>query len=335
MVNNPYQSLNAATTDGFKREYFSRIHRAQDFIEENLGRMLFLEEIAQAACFSPYHFHRLYTAMTGESIYQFVLRLRLERAASRLCRQPPEPVTTIAFDLGFSSSVTFARAFKGFFGVSASEYRGAVLRKIYSKNRKTIGKDGKANIEATAYSEHVDNDIIKRSPEMKAEVSSVQPQNIEVKETSAKSLAYVRHLGPYAGDGGLFERLFGRIFAWAGPRGLFRPPQTEMIIVYHDDPAITTPEKLRTSVGLTVPPDTQVSGEVSLLEIPAGPYVCALFEIFPSEYEAAWNTVFADWMPRSGWQPGDGPCYECMQGDPKQHPEGKHLVEIRVSVKPL
>ena len=335
MENSPYQALNALTTDGFKREYFSRIHRAQDFIEENLSRTLALEEIARAACFSPYHFHRLYTAITGESIYQFILRIRLERAASRLCRQPPEPVTTIAFDVGFSSSATFARAFKAFFGVSASVYRQAVLSKNQSKNRKTIGKDGKAAAEAFYYSESVDDEIINRRPEMKAETRSVQPKFIEVKEMPAKALAYVRHVGPYAGDGGLFERLFGRIFAWAGPRGLFRPPQTEMIIVYHDDPAITAPEKLRTSVGLTVPPDTAVSGEVGLLEIPAGQYVCALFEILPAEYEAAWSTVFADWMPQSGWQPGEGPCYECMQGDPKQHPEGKHLVEIRVSVKPL
>ena len=170
---------------------------------------------------------------------------------------------------------------------------------------------------------------------MKTEEDRVQAKSIEVKTLPAKSLAYVRHVGPYAGKDGLFENLFGRIFAWAGPRGLFRPPQTEMITVYHDDPAITAPEKLRTSVGLTVPHDTPESGEVGLLEIPAGPYVCALFEIMPSEYEAAWNTVFAGWMPQSGWQSGDGPCYECMQGDPKQHPEGKHVVEIRISVKPL
>ena len=37
----------------------------------------------------------------------------------------------------------------------------------------------------------------------------------------------------------------------------------------------------------------------------------------------------------SGWQPGDGPCYECYLNDPQQHPEGKHIVEIRMSVKPL
>ena len=334
-MNSPYLGLNEGTTEGFKREYFSRIHRAQDFIEENLGRNLALEEIARAACFSPYHFHRLYTAITGESIYQFILRLRLERAASRLCRQPPEPVTTIAFDLGFSSSATFARAFKGLFGVSASEYRKAAVSKNPSKNCKTIGKDCKEPGAGVAYSGRVDNDLTEWRKEMNKESKGVQPKSIEVRNLPAKSLAYVRHVGPYAGDDGLFERLFGRIFAWAGPRGLFRPPQTEMIIVYHDDPAITASEKLRTSVGLTVPPDTEASGEISLLEIPAGQYVCALFEIFPGEYEAAWNGVFAGWMPQSGWQPGEGPCYESMLVDPKQHPEGKHLVEIRVSVKPL
>lgn len=314
-------------TKNYKKEYFARIHRAQDFIEENIGRPLELEEIARAAHFSPFHFHRLYSALTNETLYQFIQRIRLERAASKLLQKPALPITEIALDLGFSSSATFARAFKGCFGVSASEYREAGE----SKNCKQHGKNGKAADATDAYPARVDFDSILRSNDMKR----VQAKSIEVCDLPAKTFAYVRHVGPYAGDTGLFERLFGAVFAWAGPRGLFRPPQTELISMYHDDPAITDESNLRISVGLTVPPDTDPSGEVSLLEIPAGRYACARFEIAVDEYAAAWQALCGEWLPQSGWQPDDGPCYECYLNDPKQHPEGKHVVEIRMSVKPL
>ena len=321
----PFQE--SAATERSRREYLARIHRAQDYIEENLGEPLQLEAIAEAASFSPYHFHRLYTALTGETLYQFILRIRLERAASTLHHKPHESVTAIAVDLGFSSSATFARAFKAAFGVSASEYR----RVAWRKQCKTLGKDGKVLTDAERYAVPVNFDSNVWSEKM----SKLEAKSIEVRDLPAKHLAYVRHVGPYAGDSGLFERLFDTVFAWAGPRGVFVPGQSETITVYHDNPDITDQDKLRVSCGVTVAPGTQVGGEIGLLEIPGGKYVCALFEIDVSEFGAAWDAVCVDWLPRSGWQPGEGPCYECCLNDHRQHPEGKFIVEIRMNVKPL
>ena len=159
--------------------------------------------------------------------------------------------------------------------------------------------------------------------------------SIEVRDLPAKTFAYLRHVGPYAGNNELFEGLWGRFFAWAGPRGLFRPNESEAITIYHDNPDITAEEKLRISLGITVPPGTPPGGEIALLEIPAGQYVCARFEIGSADFGAAWNTVMGEWMPQSGWQPDDNPSYECYLNDPKQHPEGKHLFEIRIGVRPL
>lgn len=314
----------------FRREYAARIHRAQDYIEQNLGLPLSLESVAQAAHFSPFHFHRLYSALCGETLFQFVQRVRLERSASRLLQNRREPITSIAIDLGFSSSATFARAFRNHFGVSASAYR-ANPPQVDSKKSKLIDKNGKATESGEIYSARVDFDINPRRNPMK----SIKPRSIEVKQIPAKTLAYVRHVGPYAGNEGLFNSLNSKVMAWANPRGLFKPESSEFISMYHDDPAITDVEKLRISVGLTVPSGTNGSGEVSVMDIPAGPYVCALFEIDVTEYAAAWNAVCGEWMPQSGWQPDDAPCYEVNLNDPKQHPEGKHLVEIRMGVKPL
>ena len=170
-------------------------------------------------------------------------------------------------------------------------------------------------------------------------MEKVRPKSVVVKDMPGRKLACVRHVGPFAGDRLLFERLFGSVFAWAVPRGLFKPPQSEMITVFHDDPARVAADKLRISVGLTVPPGTALKmppdGEIGLLEIPAGKYLCAQFEISINEYSAAWKTVFAECLPQAGWQLGDGLCYECCLGDPNEHPEGKHRTEICVSVKPL
>ena len=149
-------------------------------------------------------------------------------------------------------------------------------------------------------------------------------------------LAYVRHIGPYAGDEALFERLFTKLITWAAPRGLFRPPDTEMLSIYHDNPDLTDADKLRTDICITVPPDTQVDGEIGKSLIPEGKYAVARFEIDASEYGEAWDIVYGEWLPESGFQPGEGaPCFELYRGDPKEHPEGKHTFDLCLPVQPL
>src|SRR5512138_617009 len=114
-----------------RHEYLARIHRVQDHIEAHLTEELRLEDLARVACFSPFHFHRVYAAVTGETIREFVSRLRLERAASALLRFPERSVTEIALDARFGGSAAFARAFRATYGTTASEFRkiGKPLRK--------------------------------------------------------------------------------------------------------------------------------------------------------------------------------------------------------------
>ena len=108
-----------------------------------------------------------------------------------------------------------------------------------------------------------------------------------------------------------------------------------MLSIYHDDPEITDENNLRVSVCLTVPPETIVDGEVGKMEIPGGKYAMAHFEITKDEFQDAWDYVFGKWLPDSGYQPDDGPCFELYPGDPKEHPEHKYVIEICVPVKPL
>lgn len=133
-------------TKFLRDEYISRINRVIDYIELNIDKDLSLEKLAQVANFSQFHFHRIFRALMGETLNRYIQRIRVERAALQLISNPKKTITEIAFDCGFSGSAPFARAFKDFFKMSASEWRSrghlqeSNMRKIKSKEGKTISK---------------------------------------------------------------------------------------------------------------------------------------------------------------------------------------------------
>jgi AraC family transcriptional regulator len=103
-------------------EYAQRIDRVIDYLRGNLDRQVKLKELARVACLSEFHFHRIFGAVSGETLNNFTNRLRLEKAA-RLLRYSGQSVTDIALGCGFSSSATFSRAFRSGYDTSPSQFR--------------------------------------------------------------------------------------------------------------------------------------------------------------------------------------------------------------------
>jgi AraC family transcriptional regulator len=127
-----------------RREYERRVYRVMDYVQAHLDEELKLEKLAGVAAFSPFHFHRVFAAIAGETLSDFIRRVRLERAASGLAILRDTSVLEIALRCGFSSAATFARAFKSHFGMSATEWReGGALR--WSKARPPHSKKSQAN----------------------------------------------------------------------------------------------------------------------------------------------------------------------------------------------
>lgn len=320
-----------------REEYIHRINRVIDYIEANIDKDFVLEDLSQIANFSRFHFHRIFRASVGETLNQFIQRIRIEKAAALLLSNPKKSITEIAFECGFSGSATFARSFKEAFNMSASEWRSEGYQQ-YSNIRKTISKKGQTirNIskEYEVSSYYIDPET--QQPIWRIKMKDKKQFQVEVKNLPEFHAAYVRHIGPYKGDGELFESLFNKLMKWAEPRGLLRFPETKVITVYHDNPEITDDDKLRTSACISVPEDTPVDGEIGKMVIAGGKYAVARFELSGSEeYEGAWNAFMGGWLPDSGYQPDDRPCYELYKNDPKEHPENKHIVDICVPVKPL
>ncbi|MHB1132333.1 MAG: AraC family transcriptional regulator [Chloroflexota bacterium] len=321
-----------------RAEYVARLNRVLDYVEVNLDRDLSLAELASVASFSPFHFHRLFAALVGETLNQFVGRLRLEKAAARLLLDKRRPITAVALDCGFASSATFARAFKQAYGMSATRWRAGgytqFLAARLSKNGKVARKPGKDVASSAGYASGI-RDGAEPSPLQRGRKQVLAEKDVQtaVAELPEMHVAYVRHIGPYKGDAQLFERLWGQLMRWAGPRGLIGP-QSKMLCIYHDSPEITEPEKLRLSVCLTVPPQTQVEGEIGKMALPGGKYLQARFELADDQYQAAWDYVYGHWLPDSGYQPDERPSFEMYPQEPAA-PEGKRVVVLCVPVKPL
>ena len=327
-----------------RAEYTARINRVMDHIDRNLDQELTLEELARVANFSRFHFHRIFKAMVGESLNQFIQRIRLEKAASQLTETNQKPITNIALDCGFSSSAAFARAFKLRFDMSASEWRDGEHAhrskngKTNRKERQLLGNHWKSLTSQSEYSRGdwlMEMDPSARTLKWSKIMIEMKDVTVEVKTFPEMHVAYVRHIGPYAGDSALFQSLFGKLMHWAGPRGLMSNPKTKVLTVYHDDPNVTDEDKLRTSACITVPADMAVDGEIGKMRLNPGDYAVGHFEINEDEYSEAWNHLMGGWLPQSGYQPDDRTCFEINLNDPDKHPENKHIVDICIPVKPL
>jgi AraC family transcriptional regulator len=304
-------------------EYIARINKTFDYIESNLEKSMTLEELAAMANFSKFHFNRIFHSMVGETPFQFILRVRIERAATLILINKKESISEIAQKCGFSDLSIFSRNFRNYFQMSASQYRT-------SKTQNSNLSQQESNQHQTA-----EGPIQYFCPELKTlkwRTNMKLNKSVEVQELPKMTVAYIRHIGPYQGDDKLFESIWNRLFSWAGPRGLIGGEDFKSLVIYHDDPNVTNDDKLRMSVCITVPPETKTEGEIGKMEIEAAKYVVARFELTAQDFQQAWEWVYGQWFPSSGYQPDDKPCFEMYPEEPK---DGKFIVDICVPVKPI
>ena len=316
-----------------RAEYVQRINRTMDYIDEHLAEPLPLDRLAGVAAFSKYHFHRLFLAHVGETPGQYIQRLRLEKAAMLVLANRERSITDIAFSVGFSDVAAFTRAFRLAHGMSATRYR---QNRNFGISDRNPGKEADA---ADAYDSGIST-TLRRNDMSELSMKPFPAKSVDVRDRGEMTVAYVRHTGPYFGDEALFGRLFTTLYKWANPRNLVQRGVTEEIVIYHDDPDTVDPQKLRISCGITVPPETEVSGEIGKLTLPPGLYAEARFVVDATQFGGAWSWVYGVWLPDSGYQPDDRQCYEkYFDTEPEDEIDGTtgrtFTVDICIPVTPL
>jgi AraC family transcriptional regulator len=267
------------------RDYRERINRVIFHIEAHLGEPLSLEDLAKVAFFSPYHFHRIFAAFTGEPLAAFIRRLRLERAAQQLLHLDA-PVTEIALDAGYETAAAFTRAFSAYFGVAPTGYR----------ERNQPGTMFGARLLALT---------------KEKEDSSMNP---EIRNPDPMPVLFVRRTGPYYQAAG---QAFGVLCQFAGPRGLLGPA-ARMIGISHDDPHVTDESKFRFDACVTIDRDVKPEGEIGQKTIAGGRYAVFLHAGPYERFQQTYDQIFKSWLPGSGERLREEPCFEVYLNSPDQ-----------------
>lgn len=302
-------------------DYSSRINRVLDFMDANLDRPLTLEDLAAQACFSPYHFLRIFMTQTGETPFGLLQRLRLEKAANLLTARPDLKILDLALQCGFTNAPAFSRAFKAHFGETPSRWRSA--SPLVSNFGTPLSKEGQEPSPWIPYIEHT------RGAQLWRMRKGTEEQLVEVKGLEGMDLAYIRYTGPYKGDAGLFERLWGDLCRKAGALDLIGSESLYMAL-YHDNPDLTDKSKLRVTLAVSTAKAFAGTEGLGRMRLEGGKYAFAHFRLNSSEYQEAWDWVYRHWLPQSGYYPDDRPSFELFPKDGEESRDGRYPVVICV-----
>jgi AraC-like DNA-binding protein len=106
------------------------VTRAARLIDHDPAARLSLSGLARAASMSPYHFLRTFVRVTGLTPHQYVRRARLRLASVRL-QSNPVRIVDVALECGFSDVSNFNRAFRTEFGMTPTDARIRLRRRLH------------------------------------------------------------------------------------------------------------------------------------------------------------------------------------------------------------
>ncbi|MBT3456225.1 AraC family transcriptional regulator [bacterium] len=273
-----------------RKEYQDRIDRVFEYVRGNLDETILLDDIAKVACFSRYHIHRIFYAYTGETLGNYVRRLRLLRSAKNLDCSPGLSISRVALDSGYDTPASFARSFRKHFGCSPKEFR----------------KD-KSFIVNNTYYDRKKNVVI-------------VPKEVKLKEMR---LLCCRETGPYMESA---KRAWDKIFSYAYPNKLITR-HAKMFGIGYDDPIVTAPENIRYDACITVEKNFVNKGLFCIKNIPAGRYLACLHRGPYSKLNDTWNAMYK-WVNDNVKMLADFASFERYVNDPNSTNEDDLITYI-------
>lgn len=283
-------ALKAGTRDAHQR----RIDRAVALIEQAIARgeePPELNRLAEAASFSPFHFHRVYRAMTGETTGQTVARLRLLQGL-RLLASAERSITEAALAVGYQTPQAFTRAFRQSVGGTPSELRAEPERLWREIERLSLPAESESD----------------QSPPLRVEVVSIDPfQVVALRVTGAY---------PEQNQG------FGRLFDWAAERGLL-DSLSGLFGVPWDDRRDVPPQACAFDcmIALGAPVQLDAGDGLHTVRLGGGRYARVRHVGAFDGLEALTDALLARWLPDSGESLRDAPLHHEYLDDPDEVPE--------------
>ncbi len=287
--------------------YLERINLVIDHITSHLSDPLPLKELSRRAMISPFHFHRVFQGVVGETPHEFIKRLRLERSLQLMSRPwKPVSLTSIALDCGFSSSSDFSRSFRQRFGVAPRAFDLAAWKQEHADAfEKVVSGPDVARVRLPG----------RENPD---------GFRVKIRELKARTVAYIRVLRPYVDNRAYLATM--RLLAWAEKRGV----DDEQWLGYQwESPELTDLDDCRYHIAVETS-KFEPRGEVGKFRFPA--MTVAEVEVSGDIWKElrALRWLYGVWLPRSGCVPADQPCFEAWNGRPFAH--GNEHFELRIQL---
>jgi AraC family transcriptional regulator len=286
--------------------YADRVHRVMDHVRAHLDADLSLEALARVACFSPYHFHRIFRVTTGETLTQYIQRARLERACYLMKASPRRPLGSIALEVGFSAQSDFSRVFRQRYGMAPSRW------------------DRRSRLDPQTVPDYAEN--------MRRVIADGFEPKARLVRHPACRLAYVRMQTPFLGEP--LRAGYARLTRWLEARGI--PWRERQLLGMSWDNYETTPlDQVRFDFGFTVGPEVQAEDDIGIHVLPAvqAVEVHCLGEL--STIAVAWNHLYDEWLPASDFEPADLPGIKRFRRRPDELGWSTWDVDCSIAVRPL
>ncbi|XEC96670.1 GyrI-like domain-containing protein [Paenibacillus tarimensis] len=304
------------------KEHTSIVNRVIDLIDERLETNLTLESIASEVAVSPYHLHRMFTKVTGESLQQHIIRNRIQRAAHHLLYARPLTISEIAYRCGFSSLSIFSRAFKHVMGEGPERFREQHAL-IKSKICKIENKDWERYFIKYPYNGSQGDGI-----------EGTYHLRVSVREFPTKEICYIRHFGyrHYAKLDFDIDRsltslslMATRMELWTSGTYLLGIPRYSLMNV----PSL----QIGYDACLTSPRKIQVFGEIGSRTLQGGKYAVLHLEEPNEAVEPFVQMLLNSWLPESGYSYALRPTMIICYNSPSLHPERKWIVDVCLPIE--
>ncbi|MGE5678359.1 MAG: AraC family transcriptional regulator [Pseudomonadota bacterium] len=242
------------------------VSRSIDYIIQHIDEDISIEDVANHCHFSKYYFSRVFKAETGESIYSFIKRLKMEQSAINLKLVKERSITDIGSDYGYSAS-NYSSAFKKHHSISPAEFRKAT------------------NTTCVPHPFYPDRDASFRTFEE-------YDKQIQVKELEDLVVIFERYIGNYIELGKNWSDFTEKYKAYI-------KEDTLLIERFYDDPAVTGVYQCLYDICMTVDKSCTLD---NVTTIEGGRFAVYRFEGAIEEIFPALQGIFNIWLANSGYE---------------------------------